>query len=492
MPLPVNIKDLINQRIVESTRIEYKEGFNLRTIVHTICAFANDIDNSGGGYVIVGVAEENGRPSLPPKGLDPNDIDQIMKRLIGLCRCIEPVYNPFVEPVEFQGAQLLVIWVPGGHGRPYKACKDVFDFGSAKEYYIRRASSTIRASHDEEKDLFYIASSIPFDDRENLAARVDDMDIALMRSHLKETGSDLYERSLEMDIFELAEDMRLIAGPPENPHPLNVGTLMFAEDPTRWYRYAYIDVAYIHDPAGKLITEKRFDGPIQRQLKDALAYLRNAVVEERIVKVEERAEALHVSNYPFAAIEEVLTNAVYHRSYQIHEPITVRITPLSIEIISFPGFSRSIREEDIAGKRIRARAYRNRRIGDFLKELGLTEGHNTGFPNAFSALEANGSGELLFEMDEERSFLSVTIPIHPAFIEGGRAEKTRSYEANVIAKLTKSPLTLTELAQAMGYKGITKKLNEAVSGMLRQGRLIALSEPGKRGQLLALPSSKHR
>ena len=88
MPLPVNIKDLINQRIVESTRIEYKEGFNPRTIVHTICAFANDIDNSGGGYVIVGVAEENGRPSLPPKGLDPNDIDQIMKRLIGLCRCI--------------------------------------------------------------------------------------------------------------------------------------------------------------------------------------------------------------------------------------------------------------------------------------------------------------------------------------------------------------------------------------------------------------------
>ena len=64
MPLPVNIKDLINQRIVESTRIEYKEGFNPRTIVHTICAFANDIDNSGGGYVIVGVAEGRGRKSV--------------------------------------------------------------------------------------------------------------------------------------------------------------------------------------------------------------------------------------------------------------------------------------------------------------------------------------------------------------------------------------------------------------------------------------------
>lgn len=54
------------------------------------------------------------------------------------------------------------------------------------------------------------------------------------------------------------------------------------------------------------------------------------LVNERV------AEATRVLNYPFAAVEEVLSNAVYHRSYQINEPITVRITPEGIEVTSFP------------------------------------------------------------------------------------------------------------------------------------------------------------
>ena len=63
MALPINVDDLINHRKVEWARIEYKEGWNPERIAHTICAFANDIDNWGGGYVIIGIAEENGRPS---------------------------------------------------------------------------------------------------------------------------------------------------------------------------------------------------------------------------------------------------------------------------------------------------------------------------------------------------------------------------------------------------------------------------------------------
>ena len=50
-------------------------------------------------------------------------------------------------------------------------------------------------------------------------------------------------------------------------------------------------------------------------------------------------------NYPYAAVEEILSNAVHHRSYQIGEPINVRITPTAMEITSFPGFDRSITDE---------------------------------------------------------------------------------------------------------------------------------------------------
>lgn len=55
MALPINIDDLINRRVVESARVEYKKNWNAEPIVHSICAFANDIDNWGGGYLIVGV-----------------------------------------------------------------------------------------------------------------------------------------------------------------------------------------------------------------------------------------------------------------------------------------------------------------------------------------------------------------------------------------------------------------------------------------------------
>lgn len=42
-------------------------------------------------------------------------------------------------------------------------------------------------------------------------------------------------------------------------------------------------------------------------------------------------------NYPFAAIEEALANAVYHKSYEKNEPIEVQIWPDKIEILSYPG-----------------------------------------------------------------------------------------------------------------------------------------------------------
>ena len=90
-------------------------------------------------------------------------------------------------------------------------------------------------------------------------------------------------------------------------------------------------------------------------------------------------------------LEEFLANAVYHKSYQIHEPITVRIEADKLEITSIPGPDKSISNEDIKQFNMRARRYRNRRIGDFLKELHLIEGRNTGIPTAIKAIKENGS-----------------------------------------------------------------------------------------------------
>ena len=153
-----------------------------------------------------------------------------------------------------------------------------------------------------------------------------------------------------------------------------------------------------------------------------------------------------------------------------------------MKVTSYPGFDRSITDEDVAQHRFRACIYRNRRIGDFLKELHLIEGRNTGFPNAFVALRQNGSGEPAFEMDDARGYLSVTIPVHRAFLPlGGDTARMEEYEARVMGALADGPLTLTELARAMGYKGISKKLSAAVDTMLRTGKLRHVA--GERGRM---------
>ena len=104
MSIPISVSDLINHRIIESNRVEFKTGFNPDAIIRTVCAFANDIDNTGGGYVVIGVEEENGSVRYPVQGLEKNSVDAIMRRLREYCHYIEPLYEPVAEPVLYQGA----------------------------------------------------------------------------------------------------------------------------------------------------------------------------------------------------------------------------------------------------------------------------------------------------------------------------------------------------------------------------------------------------
>ena len=61
-------------------------------------------------------------------------------------------------------------------------------------------------------------------------------------------------------------------------------------------------------------------------------------------------------------------------------------------------------KDDLKKERIIARKYLNRRVGDFLKELHLTEGKGTGIPKIRREMRNNGSKEPIFETDDERSY----------------------------------------------------------------------------------------
>ena len=58
-------------------------GWNPDSIYRTICAFANDFEDNGSGYIIVGVDENNGRPVRPVRGVPIETIDRIEKEMVG-------------------------------------------------------------------------------------------------------------------------------------------------------------------------------------------------------------------------------------------------------------------------------------------------------------------------------------------------------------------------------------------------------------------------
>jgi ATP-dependent DNA helicase RecG len=411
MPLPLNIQQLLNGHVVEWERLEFKEGWNPEDVLHTLCAFANDFHNWGGGYLILGVAEHNGRPVLPPSGLEANQIDAIQRRLIELGHKIRPAYHPLTEPTVVDGQHVLLIWAPGGEQRPYRAPISLGENSREYAYYIRRGSASVRAQGADEQELLALANRIPFDDRVNLRATVSDLQLSLIQNFLREVRSDLLEESSHMSFDALCQQMHLVGGPPEALLPLNVGLLFFNSDPTQFFPQTQIDVAvFPTGRGGNNFTERTFRGPLGSMLREALAYLRSGIVAEYVQKHPDRAEAERYFNVPYAALEEALVNAVYHRSYEEREPIEVQVTPEEITIASYPGPDRSINMDDLRLGRAVARRYRNRRIGEFLKELELSEGRGTGIPKIIRAMHENHSPEPQFETNDERTHFLVRLP----------------------------------------------------------------------------------
>lgn len=198
-------------------------------------------------------------------------------------------------------------------------------------------------------------TSIPFDDRVNHHAKMEDIKLPLIQSFLKEIDSELLEESRNIPLRDLARQMVLVDGGNEYLKPRNVGLLFFNDQPEKFFPYITIDVVHFpDDEGGDIIHEAIFKGPLDQQLRDALRHIKNNYIVERVQKLPDQAEAKRYFNYPYCyfnypyiAVEEALVNAVYHRSYDIREPIEVRINRTSLSVVSHPGPDPSIPDEDI-------------------------------------------------------------------------------------------------------------------------------------------------
>ena len=480
MALPINIADLLEKRKVESNRIEFKEGWNPTSIYHSICAFANDIDNIGGGYILVGVKEVNGMAQRPVKGLPVESLDKIQREMLQFNQLIEPQYSPRVSIEEIDGKSVLVIWVTTGHNRPYTVPADVNAKLKKPVFYIRYGSSSIEAKGEFLDQLRDMANRVPFDDRGNENIPMEDISPLLLKDYLKKVDSRLVKEDFTSNMERILEQMDLLDGPIENRLVKNVAAMMFAEHPEKYFKTTQVDIVLfpegLENNPDNFIEVPVIKGPVPTMIRETLNYLRINVVKERIQKPEDDERSIKVFNYPYQALEEAVVNALYHRDYMQREPVEITVEPDKISILSYSGPDRSISMEDInEAKALRSRRYRNRRLGDFLKELNLTEGRATGIPTIQKKLRENGSPKAMIKTDEARTFFLIIIPCRKDFVQVDKKVQNTDIEL-VMRKMSKlCPSYVQDMTQTE-VENMAKCLLRAIKEISAQNMLDGIED----------------
>jgi ATP-dependent DNA helicase RecG len=417
--LPVKLDDLIHSRTVESVRLESKatwDRFIRDATLQTICAFANDFQGLNGGYVVLGIEEQGGKPILPPRGLDGQDVERIQNEIWGACNRIEPIYQPILSPEMYMEKQILVIYAPMGDARPYQA-PDHAEGRSPRDYYIRLGPSTVVAKDHLRTQLLQLTARLPFDERRRPEVPLSVLSQRRIVKFFSDVGSYLMNQDTALDPIDALRGLRLLGGINGSEAPRNVALLFFSESPDEFFPPAKIEVAQFRDDAGgELIETRTFVGPLPQQITDTIAYL-ETVFGSVIAKNSGSVRAQRVVAYPLDALRETIVNAVFHRGYEGVVPASrIALYPDRLEITSYPGPVPGVEMAHlVSGAQPPQVPPRNPRVGELLKSLRLAETWHTGVPRIHRSMKDNGSPTPRFEFDNDRTYFRVTLPAHPGY-----------------------------------------------------------------------------
>jgi ATP-dependent DNA helicase RecG len=129
-----------------------------------------------------------------------------------------------------------------------------------------------------------------------------------------------------------------------------------------------------------------------------------------------------------------------------------------------------------------SRRYRNRRIGEFFKELDLTEGRCTGIPKMRAAMDKNGSPPPRFSTDEDRTYFLVELSDHPDLPGVGKAHDPthdlNDTEKRIIEILLDGARPVPEIVHALGQKTLSDGIKHALQRLQQLG-LISLTNPDR-------------
>lgn len=374
---------------MESDRIERKENFGGSTrakVAQAICAYANDLpNNQAPGLVLIGM-KDNGTAS----GIAITD-DLLLN--LGAIRSdgkILPLPTLVVKKVNVAGQEMAAVVVQPSKDTPVRYDGRV---------WIRVGPRRAVASRDEERILTEKRQSgdLAFDQRPVVGASLDDLDLEFFR------GSYL-PAAVSADV--LAENHRTLEYQLQALHLLApsgecnaAAILLLGKDPRVWLPSAYVQFVRFDgvDMTAPILDQKELTGRLDAVLRQAEEVANLNI--RTATKVEGEVTERRQPDYPLAALQQLLRNAVMHRSYEIQAPVSWYWFEDRIEIHSPGGLYGRVTPENF-GQTPGATDYRNQVVAEGLKVTGFVQRFGMGIPLAKKRCLDNGNPEPEFQFQQ--------------------------------------------------------------------------------------------
>ncbi|MDR1078458.1 MAG: putative DNA binding domain-containing protein [Propionibacteriaceae bacterium] len=383
----------------QSGRLALPEGKTLEckrdlsspdSVLESVVAFAN----SAGGRLVIGVADDGEVVGVA----DPLLEEERLTNLIS--DSIRPQLRPTVELAPLAGKTVLIAKVWLGQQRPYHLKRQ----GPHQGSYIRVGSSDRLAGAAMVAELRRSAEGVSFDQLPAPRAKLSDLDRPLLAGLL---GREVDESALRT--------LRLIVQDQGEWVPSHGGLLVGCAQPEMFLPHAWVQCARFRGARKRDIIDKaNIRGPLPLAVDAVMAFFRrHAFLSSKFGESPRRQD---VWSLPFAALQELVVNALVHSSYDDHgTPIKIAFRDQAITIESPGGLVPGLTVEDmIEGTSI----IRNPVLARVFEELGHIEQWGSGIPEVLQDLAEAGLPPLDIEERRERLRLTIRIPSHdPARFE---------------------------------------------------------------------------
>jgi ATP-dependent DNA helicase RecG len=386
---------------VESDRAERKETWlgNAPTKARqAICAFANDLPNHRQpGVVIIG-AQDDGEPTQRHFAVD----DDLLKTLADTKTegQIVPPPTLTVERRVLNGRPMAVVTVWPSDAPPVR-----YD----GRIWIRIGPRRGQASAQDERILNERRRALdrPFDTHPIRGCPLSELNrSSFMNDYLPQAvASDVLEAN-ERSYEERLASTGMIASV-DDPTPTVLGVMTLGTSPRTWVPCAYIQFLRIrgHALTDPVVDEAEIDGTVDQILRRIDEKLK-ATLATSVTFADGGITERRRSDYPMAALQQLVRNAVLHRTYEnTSAPVRVYWFDDRIEI-SNPGGPYGVVNQTNFGKPGVA-DYRNPNLAAVLKAFGFVQRFGAGIATAKKTLQDNGNPDLEFDVSD--NFVQATV-----------------------------------------------------------------------------------